>query len=86
MRGATAQIKARRSGKKPRSVISAVVKDALNESADNLDTTNRIIEETTAIQNEIHETISNAASAIAKSVVKSAVNVGKWIIKMGTKP
>ena len=68
------------------SVIAATAKNILNEMADNLDTTNRIIEETTAIQEEIHETVSNVISSIASTALKAVVGIGKWLIKMGAKP
>ena len=68
------------------SVIAATAKEILNEMADNLDTTNRIIEETTAIQEEIHETVSNVVSNVVSSAVKAVVGIGKWLVKMGTKP
>ena len=68
------------------SVIAATAKEILNEMADNLDTTNRIIEETTAIQEEIHEAVSNAVSSIASTALKAVVGIGKWLVKMGTKP
>ena len=68
------------------SVIAATAKEILNEMADNLDTTNRIIEETTAIQEEIHETVSNVVSSIASSALKAVVGIGKWLVKMGTRP
>ena len=68
------------------SVIAATAKEILNEMADNLDTTNRIIEETTAIQEEIHETVSNVVSSIASTALKAVVGIGKWLVKMGTKP
>ena len=54
--------------------------------ADNLDTTNRIIEETTAIQEEIHEAVSNVVSNVANTVLKAVVNISKWFVKMATKP
>ena len=68
------------------SVIAATAKEILNEMADNLDTTNRIIEETTAIQEEIHETVSNVVSSIASTALKAVVGIGKWLVKMGTRP
>lgn len=67
------------------STINTIARDTLNEMANNIDTSNRIIEETTAIQKEIREKVSSAATNVVKSVLKSAVNVGKWIIKMSTK-
>ena len=68
------------------SVIASAAKDVLNEMADNLDTTNRIIEETTAIQEEVKETVTEAVASVAQTVWNAAVKVGKWIIKMATKP
>ncbi len=45
-----------------------------------------IIEETTAIQEEIHEAVSNVVSNVANTALKDVVNIGKWFVKMATKP
>jgi hypothetical protein len=54
--------------------------------ADSLDTTNRIIEETTAIQEEIQEAVSNVVSNVVSAAVKAVTGIGKWLVKMGTRP
>ena len=66
--------------------VTTVAKDVLNEMADNVDTTNRIVEETTAIQNEIHNNVSAVVSNVVNTAVKTVVSFGKWIIKMSTRP
>lgn len=68
------------------SVIAAAAKDILNGMADNLDTTNRIIEETTAIQEEVQEAVSNVVSNVVSAAVKAVTGIGKWLVKMGTRP
>lgn len=68
------------------SVINTVVKDALNEAANNLDTTNRIIEETVAVQEQIKETVTNAATQVVTKAANVVAGFGKWLIKMGSKP
>ena len=68
------------------SVIAATAKEILNGMADNIDTTNRIIEETTAIQEEIQEAVSNVVSNVVNAAVKAVTGIGKWLVKMGTKP
>ena len=62
------------------------MKDAFNEAANNLDTTNRIIEETVAIQEQIKETVTNAATQVVTKAANVVAGFGKWLIKMGSKP
>ena len=66
--------------------VTSAAKDIINEMSDNLDTTNRIADITTEIQKDIHEKLSAAVSNAANSVLKTAVNLGKWIVKMAIKP
>lgn len=68
------------------SIIAEAAKNVLNEMADNLDTTNRIIEETVAVQEQVKETVTNVVTQIANKAVSAAASFGKWLIKMGTKP
>ena len=68
-----------------KSVIASAVKDGLNEAANNLDTTNRIIEETTAVQNAVKEQVSSVVTSVAQKAWNTAVKAGKWLIKMATK-
>ena len=68
------------------SAIAAAAKDVLNNMADNLDTTNRIIEETVAVQEQVKETVTNVVTQVANKAVSAIASFGKWLIKMGSKP
>lgn len=57
--------------------INSAIKDAMNSAVDRIDTTNRIIEETTAIKNKVEEKIENTVTTItekARSAIKNAIN------------
>lgn len=67
------------------SQISTVVKDSLNEAANNLDISNRIIEETTAVQNMVKESVTKVVTKALTTAGNTVTKFSKWLIKMATK-
>lgn len=61
------------------SFISEVAKGIAEKIAGQIDTTNRIIEETTAVQNAIKETVKTKAKEAAQSIFDKAMKFGKKI-------
>lgn len=68
------------------SKVSQAVKDTINEMANNIDTSNRIIKETTAIQKQIKESVTNIAKKAVEKLMKPLTDAVKWFVKMATKP
>lgn len=67
------------------SKLNANVKDALTKAADNIDTSNRIVEQTTAIKNAIENTAKSVAADIGNAVLKIGMGVTKTILKWAMK-
>ncbi len=61
-------------------VISSAVKDAVNSAADNIDTSNRSVEETEAAKEKVKEGLSNIMSGIASKARDAAKNTIKTLL------
>ena len=61
--------------------ITSAAKEALNSAADNVDTSNRIIEETTAVKEEVEKNIKNTVTTIAGKARDAAKNAIKTIFR-----
>lgn len=65
--------------------VSQAVKDSVNTAADNMDTSNRIQEQTTAVQKQVKESILSIAKNAAKKLVSQLKSSVGWFVKMATK-
>ena len=60
--------------------ITTAAKDVTQKIADSIDTSNRIIEQTTAIQNKVKETVTETAKTVAKTALKTTLKVTKTLL------
>ena len=60
--------------------LNTAVKDMLEKTADSIDTSNRIIEQTTQIQNQIKQTVKDVASGAAKAALSTAGKIVKSLL------
>lgn len=65
--------------------VSQAVKDSVNTAADNMDTSNRIQEQTTAVQKQVKESILSIAKNAAKILLSQLKSSVGWFVKMATK-
>lgn len=65
--------------------VSQAVKDSVNTAADNIDTSNRIKEQTTALQNQFKESVLSIAKNTAKKLVSQLKSSVGWFVKMANK-
>lgn len=61
------------------SLIANTVKNTTEKIADSIDTSNRIIEQTTKIQNAIKETVQEKAKALGQSAFSNLMKFGKKV-------
>lgn len=59
--------------------VTSAVKETINEAADNLDTSNRISQETTAVKKEAEKTVKNAVTTMAEKAREAAKKAVKTI-------
>lgn len=57
--------------------VTSAVKEAFNSAADNINTSNRISEQTTAIKNKVEEGIKNTVTTVAEKAREAAMNAVK---------
>lgn len=60
--------------------ITTAVKDTTQKIADSIDTSNHIIEQTTAIQNKVKEVVKETAQSVAKTALKTTLKVTKTLL------
>lgn len=60
--------------------ITTAVKETTQKIADSIDTTNRIIEQTTAIQSKVQDVVKTTAKTVAKTALKTTLKVTKTLL------